>query len=80
MKNLIRFSIIVFLCLNLSICYAENTLDSEIMDEDEINYEDNSIQTSSPSVETREESSYNVDMRPYVTFHYTTNKSRIEKK
>jgi hypothetical protein len=80
MKTLIRLFIVVTIFLNLSICYAQTNLENEIMDEDEIDYDSNSVQTSSPQIETHDESSYNVDMRPYVTFHYTSNKTRIERK
>ena len=81
MKNFIRLSVIVMFFLCISICYAQSHLDSEFMDEeDEMNYEHNSVQTSVPETETRERSEYDVDMRPYVAFKYTSQKTKIERK
>lgn len=68
-------------CVCLSISYASANLDSEfITDEDEIDYEHSSVQTSLPETETREKSEYDVDMRPYVAFKYTSQKTKIERK
>ncbi|TAL08150.1 MAG: hypothetical protein EPO02_13670 [Nitrospirae bacterium] len=81
MKILIRFSTIIMLFLCLSISYAQENIDNRFMDEnDEMEYEQNIVQASSPETETHEQSVYDVDMRPYVAFKYTSNKTKIERK
>lgn len=66
--------------LCISISYAQSNLDIEFMDEDEMDYEHNSVQTSTPETETRERSEYNIDARPYVDFKYVSQKTKIERK
>ena len=68
-------------CVCLSISYASVNLSGEyVTDEDEIDYENSVVQTSSPEIETHEKSEYDVDMRPYVAFKYTSSKTKIERK
>lgn len=81
MKNLLKFSVILMACICLSISYASVNLSGEyVTDEDEYDYENSSVQTSLPETETREKSEYDVDMRPYVAFKYTSSKTKIERK
>jgi hypothetical protein len=68
-------------CVFLSIAYASVNLNGEFQDEeDAYDYENSSVQTSLPETETREKSEYDVDMRPYVAFKYTSQKTKIERK
>lgn len=81
MKNFLRFSVVLMACICLSISYASVNLSGEYVgDEDEYDYDGSVVQTSSPEVETREKSTYDVDMRPYVAFKYTSSKTKIERK
>lgn len=68
-------------CVCLSISYASVNLSGDYEGEDdEYDYESYSVQTSLPETETREKSEYNVDMKPYVAFKYTSQKTKIERK
>lgn len=81
MKIFIRFAVIFMACVCLSLSYASVNLSGEyIADDDEIDYESSSVQTALPETETREKSEYDVDMRPYVAFKYTSSKTKIERK
>jgi hypothetical protein len=81
MKYLMKLSVIFMTCVCLSITYASVNLDNEfISDDDEVDYESSSVQTSLPETETREKSEYDVDMRPYVAFKYTSSRTKIERK
>ncbi len=81
MKHFIKLSVIFMACVCLSIAYASVNLNGEFIgEEDEYDYESSSVQTSLPETETREKSEYDVDMRPYVAFKYTSQKTKIERK
>jgi hypothetical protein len=81
MKIFIKGLVIFMACVCLSISYASVNLSGEYVgEEDEYDYEDSSVQTSLPETETREKSEYDVDMRPYVAFKYTSQKTKIERK
>ena len=81
MKNLLKFSVLFMSCVCLSIAYASVNLNGEFVgEEDEYDYESSSVQTSLPETETHEKSEYDVDMRPYVAFKYTSSKTKIERK
>jgi hypothetical protein len=81
MKIYVKYLVIFMACICLSISYASVNLDNELItDEDDLDYEQSTVQTSMPETETREKSEYDVDMRPYVAFKYTSSKTKIERK
>lgn len=86
MKKLFRFFLIIMMSMIFNASYAQTNLDPEfISDEDSVDYDSPSVQISAPddeddSIETRERSEYNVDMRPYVRFTYVSTRTKIEHK
>ena len=82
MKTLFKVLLTFVAFLFFTACYAGN-LDIEYTEDNDIDYESSSVQTSAEEnddrTEVREESEYDVDVRPYVTFKYTSSKTTIKK-
>lgn len=86
MKTFIKLVLIAIPIMSINLSYASDiNVDPEFMDDDSVDYNSPSVQTSSSdeendSIETRERSEYNIDMRPYVNFRYVSSRTRIEHK
>ncbi len=85
MKKILSFILVTVLFMFVQVSYANVSVDPEFMEEDSVDDDSTSVQTSvndeeNDSIETRERSEYNVDMRPYVNFRYVSSKTTIEHK
>lgn len=78
MNTLLKILLASFILINVSYADDLNTDDNNtnIMEDEEYNYEENS---SNVSVETYERSEYELEFKNYVTARYTSSKTIIEK-
>lgn len=83
MKLIVKYILFctMFLFLNISYSYS---IDSEVMEDEEYDYDSTIVQSSASEkhsrIETREKSEYDIDMKPYGSVKYTTHRTKIEVK